>query len=396
MNTALLRQEVQAYLDAQVHTTLSQFIFKGSPFPDITIQELAQQLDGKRRSEKKLPLWYTTKGILFPPKLNLEQTSSAFTARYKASLVSGTHLLDMTGGFGIDSYYFSKRVTQVHHVEMNVELSAFAKANFKTLQANNISCYSEDSVAFLQSTPAQFDTIYLDPARRDDVKGKVFKLSDCVPDVPAHLDLLLGKCHQVLVKTSPLLDLTVGLRELQHVSAIHILAVHNEVKEVLWQLEKTQEKDVIQVVAVNKHGDTVDTTSALLPEILSASATFSEPKRYLYEPNAAIMKSGAFDWVSTYFKVDKLHTHSHLYTHHDLMDFPGRRFEIREVLPFTNKLKRHLTLKKANITTRNFKLSVAAIRKKLQIQEGGDSYLFFTTDLYDKQIVLVCERVMGS
>jgi len=391
MNTALLRPEVQDYLNSHEHTSLDRFIFKGSPFPDVSIQELAQQLDGKRRAKTKLPLWYDTPGILFPPKLNLEQTSSAFTAIYKSQLVNGDTLIDMTGGLGIDSYYFAQQVKQVYHIESNEVVSAFAKANFKTLGASNINTRCEDSIAYLKSYNGIFDTIFIDPARRDDVKGKVFKLSDCVPDVSFHLDLLLEKGKQILIKTSPLLDISAGLEELKHVSEIHIIAIKNEVKEVLWRISP-QEIGEIMMVTVNTKGEEIDKTSCTLNQLQGADATYVAPKKYLYEPNAALMKAGAFNWISEYYTVSKLHPHSHLYTSEVFKQFPGRSFKIVDVLPFDNKIKKKLNIKKANITTRNFKLTVAALRKKLNVKDGGDTYLFFTTDYKGNQIVIVCEK----
>ena len=389
MNTALLRPEVQEYLAKHRDTSLDKFIFKGSPFPDIRIQELAQQLDGKRRAKIKLPIWYSTAGILFPPKLNLEQTSSAFTAMYKAALVSGDTLIDMTGGFGVDSYYFSKHAKQVHHIEMNEEVSAFAKANFKTLNATNIDTHVGDSIAYLREYQGSFDTIYLDPARRDEIKRKVFKLSDCVPDVSVHIDLLLEKGNQILLKTSPLLDISAGIRALKKVKSIHIIAIQNEVTEILWCLVN-DERDGIEIITVNKKKEHIEKTMASLETLQNAVASYALPQKYLYEPNAAIMKAGAFNWISEQYGLSKLHSHSHLYTNEVLKKFPGRRFQIIEVLPFDKQLKKRLNIKKANITIRNFKLSVNALREKLKIGNGGDTYLFFTTDCNDKQIVIKC------
>lgn len=391
MNTALLREEVQQYLASHEHTPVAKFIFKGSPFEDITIQELTQQLDGKRRVKNKLPLWFETPGVLFPPKLNLEQTSSSFTAIYKSKLVNGETLLDMTGGFGIDSYYFAQQVKEVHHVEMNQEVSAFAKANFKTLQAPNIKTYVSDSIAFLSESDQIYDTVYVDPARRNDIKGKVFKLEDCVPDVSLHLNFLLKKGKELIIKTAPLLDISAGLNDLKQVSEIHIIAVHNEVKEVLWRVLPSQIKGV-HLITINKRANTIEQTSCMYSDLKEAVASYDLPQKYLYEPNAALLKAGAFNWVSTQYELYKLHPHSHLYTNDVLVDFPGRRFEILEVLPFTNKLKKYLAVDKANVTTRNFKLSVADLRKKLRIKEGGDQYLFFTTDQNENQIVIVCKK----
>jgi 16S rRNA G966 N2-methylase RsmD len=391
MNCALLRPEVQEYLASHQDTNLDTFIFKGSPFLDVSIRELAQQLDGRRRIKSKLPLWYETPAILFPPKLNLEQTSSVFTAQYKAELASGNSLLDMTGGFGIDSYYFGQKVKEVTYIEKNEEVFAFAKANFKTLQTTTITTLCEDSIGYLKDYNGTFDTIYIDPARRDDVKGKVFKLSDCVPDVSLHSDLLLEKGKQILIKTSPLLDITAGLKELNYASEIHIIALKNEVKEVLWRITPHKIKK-IRMVTVNKNGDRVDTTSCTFKELHNAVATYAEPLQYLYEPNAALMKAGAFHWVSKHYSLSKLHPHSHLYTNDSLKQFPGRSFKIIDVLPFDNKIKKRLGIKKANVTTRNFRLTVTALRKKLKINEGGDTYLFFTTDCNDNQIVIVCQK----
>lgn len=391
MNTGLTREEVQDYLKAHQDTPLDKFVFKGSPFTDISIQELAQQLDGKRRMKHKLPLWYRTPGILFPPKLNLEQTSSAFTAQYKAGIVKGSNLLDMTGGFGIDSYYFAQQIKEVHHVELNKEVAAFAKANFETLQLHNIQTHTGDAVAYLQGQNRRFDTIYLDPARRNDSQGKVFKLNDCTPNVIEHLDFLLSKANQVLVKTSPLLDISAGLSELKQVNEIHIVALNNEVKEVLWSIQSNVVKDVT-VITINKRRETIERTSTTLTKIAEAKASYSEPMKYLYEPNAALMKSGAFAWLSEEYAIAKLHPHSHLYASVDCIAFPGRVFQIVEVLPFDKQLKKRLKLKKGNITTRNFKLSVTKLRKTLGIKDGGEDYLFFTTDLNDKQIVIICRK----
>lgn len=392
MNVQLLREDVREYLKQHESTPLEKFIFKGSPFTDISIQELAQQLDGRRRVKTKLPLWYDTKEILFPPKLNLEQTSSVLTAHYKASLAIGDALLDMTGGFGIDSYYFAKVIKHVTHVEMNEELSAFAKANFKTLQASNVSAVKGDSTEFLQNYVGHIDTIYLDPARRDTHKGRVYKLTDCVPNVPEHLDVLLSKSSRIIVKTSPLLDITVGLSELRNVCQIHIVAVKNEVKELIWVLEPNI-AETIECVTVNLKSDTQEKTMFSLYDALDTKPQYSLPETYLYEPNASLMKSGAFNWISSHFGVFKLHQHTHLYTSQHLIGFPGRAFVIEGILAFDKKLRKHLDLVKANITTRNFKLSVSELRKRLNIKEGGDTYLFFTTDLNNKQIVLVCKKL---
>lgn len=392
MNQALLQSEVQEYLEAHVATPLATFILKGSPFQEITVQELAQQLDGKRRVKGKLPLWYHTKGILFPPKVNLEQTSSETTARYKSPLLKGNTLIDITGGLGVDSYYFSKVMTHVTHVEMHEEVSAFAKANLATLNASNVKCITANAIDFLSTTAETYDVMYVDPGRRTDAKRKVFMLKDCLPNVPEHIDLLLSKCTTLWIKTAPLLDITAGLKELKQVSEIHIVAVKNEVKELLWRIEQTEYPDP-KIHAVNCIGDTIDAVSFTHQEAYTSEATYDFPKTYLYEPNVALLKSGGFNWISNHFKIDKLHTHTQLYTSNASINFPGRMFKIARMLPYNKQLKKALSIDKAHITTRNFKETVIQIRKKLAIKEGGEIYLFFTTVLDDKKVVLVCYKV---
>lgn len=391
MNLALIRPDVQLYLEAHLHSPIATFIFKGSPFPEITIQELAQQLEGKRRVKSKLPLWYETKGILFPPKVNIEQTSSQATAQYKASLLKGGSIIDITGGLGIDSYYFSKIIPNVTHVEMNEKVSAFAKANFETLKATGITCITGNGIEYLSDQNQHFDTIYIDPGRRTDAKGKVFMLKDCLPNVPDHIDVLLSKCTTLWIKTAPLLDITAGLSELKNVSEIHIVAVKNEVKELLWCLKQEKSQDTF-VHTVNIIGDDKDQTTFALDAMYTAEATYEFPKSYLYEPNAALLKSGAFNWISNHYSIDKLQQHTQLYTSDKLISFPGRSFKIIKVLPYNKQFKKTLDIQKAHITTRNFGVSVAELRKKFKITDGGDTYLFFTTILDTKKVVLVCEK----
>ncbi|WP_405225005.1 THUMP-like domain-containing protein [Dokdonia sp. Asnod1-B02] len=386
MNTMLLKPEVLDYLKLHEQTPLHSFILKGSPFKEISVQELAQQLEGKRKAKGKLPLWHETDGILFPPKLNLEQTSSQATARYKASLMEGNHIVDGTGGFGIDAFYFAQIAKHVTHIEMNGELSAFAKNNAQTLQQSNIDFIVGDSIEFFSKTEQKFDTIFLDPGRRTDAKGKVFMLKDCLPNVPLYKNLLLSKCDSLWIKTAPLLDISAGLEELQYVAEIHIVALKNEVKEILWKLS-SKKMSIPQVTVVN-----LDSEDPILEfdytAIFESTPTYAAPQKYLYEPNAALMKSGAFHWVCDHFKVDKLHEHSHLYTSAELKDFAGRRFEILEVLPYSKKVAKELQINKANITTRNFPMKVEDIRKKLKIKDGGSVYLFFTT-LENSELVVI-------
>ena len=393
LNKNLLQPEVQAYLRAHYKTDVSKVLLSSSPFEAISSPELAQQLIGLQKAEGKLPTWFKHPEVLYPPKLNVEQTSSEETAAYKANLFSGKKALDLTGGFGIDDYYFSQQFDEVIHCELNPELSALAQHNFEVLGAKNIQTHNQNSIDFLKDTSSHFDLIFTDPSRRNEVKGKVFMLKDCEPNIPEYLDLLLDKTDILMVKTSPLLDITAGLRELKHVLQIHSIAVKNEVKELLWILSKKDDTKALSLFAVNLSSDFDVPVTLDFDALQFAEATFDEPQTYLYEPNAALLKLGAFNWISEHYKLDKLAVNTQLYTSEKLIEFPGRRFKIKDRIPYSKKtISQLLKGTQAHITTRNFKASVADLRKKFKIKSGGERYIFFTTLENGKSLMLDCEK----
>lgn len=394
MNTALLHKEVQEFIEEHYKDDVSKILFRGSPFREVSAQELGVQLSGKRKAEKKLPLFFNTRGIMYPPTLNLEQTSSEKTAEYKASLVNGDTLIDLTGGFGIDSFYFSKKLKNVLHCEMNPELSELAAHNFEILGAENIQLYTGDGLEFLENSEAAFDWVYIDPSRRDSTGGRVFLLSDCLPNVPDQLDMIFGKTDSILLKTSPLLDLQAGLNELHSVKEIHIVAVNNDVKELLWVLKKGFLGEV-KIKTINLGKKKNQTFEAEFGN--DHHINYALPKKFLFEPNAAIMKSGLFTSLSAEMDLEKLHPNTHLFTSEVLKDFPGRKFEILEVLPYKKKkLKSQLNFTKAHISTRNFPLSVENLRKQLKLKDGGDTYLFFVTAANEEKLVLICRKAIPA
>ncbi|MGB5435035.1 MAG: class I SAM-dependent methyltransferase [Maribacter sp.] len=362
-------------------------VLKGSPFPDISPQELAEQIQAKKKCEKKLPTWFHTPKIHYPNKMNIEQCSSEITAEYKAQLVGGKTLVDLTGGLGVDAYFFSKKTSTVFHCEIDENLSEIAAYNFGILGADNVQVNPVDGMIFLQESNRKFDWLYLDPSRRSDNNNKVFLLSDCTPNITEHLSLLLNKANRILVKTSPLLDLTIGLKQLEHVKEIHIVAVNNEVKEVLWVLQG-QKETKIRVKTINLMESKTQKFDFDLSEEKDTIAQLGWPLSYIYEPNAALLKSGAFKLITAKLAVQKLHEHSHLYTSNDLMEFPGRVFRIEKVLAYTKKELRSFVGTKANVAVRNFPESVSQIRKKYKIKDGGDVYLYFTR-LKNDQLALI-------
>lgn len=391
MFDSILQKEVQDFINSNLFSDVQKLALKKNPFPNLDYKMLLNQIVSKGKAKNKIPTWFTTDGIIYPEKVSIEQTSSEKTAQYKAKLVSGETLVDLTGGFGIDDYYFSKEVGNVIHCEINIDLSAITKHNFEKLGVTNIECVSSDSFDFLENSSDKYDWIYIDPSRRSSVKGKVFLLADCLPNVPEFLDFYFEKADKILIKTAPILDISSALKELKFVKTIHIISVDNEVKELLFELEKNY-TERISIKTID-FGKTITRFDAFLSEE-TPNLHFGLPKKYLYEPNSAVMKSGSFDLISSRFKLAKLHTHSHLYTSDDLIDFPGRVFEIQAHFPYNKEhLKHNLQNQKSNITTRNFPETVENIRKKWKIKDGGNQYSFFTTDINNQKIVLLCTKI---
>ena len=390
MNKAILKPHIQEFIK-EFEGSTAALAFAGSPFPEITVQELIQQIEGRKKAKKKLEYLLETDSIFFPPKLNLEQTSSQQTALYKASLVNNGRLADLTGGFGIDTYYFSKKATHVDYFELNADLALIAEHNFSKLQANNISVVNDSGLSVLNNDK-QYETIYIDPSRRTESKQKVFFLKDCEPNVPEHIETLLAHCDLLLIKTAPMLDIQAGLQELQGVYEIHVVAVNNEVKELLWLCKKgSNEAVMIKTINLKELSNEVFEF-----ELNSVSETINElPLHYLYEPNAALLKGGGFSHISQQLGFSKLHQHAHLFTSEILREFPGRRFEILQVVPYAKKeMKAHIAGLKVNVTTRNFPETVAILRKKWKLKDGGDTYLFFTTLLDNSRAVIKCRKII--
>ncbi|WP_296145694.1 RsmD family RNA methyltransferase [uncultured Flavobacterium sp.] len=394
MISEVLNQAIQDFINSNLNKDISKIAFQKNPFPEVDFAVILNQITAKSKSEHKLPTWFSTEEIVYPSKISVEQTSSEKTALYKSELISGESLIDLTGGFGVDDFYFSKKFKSVVHCEMDYELSDIVNHNFQQLKAENIKCFAGDSFEILKNLNRKFDWIYIDPSRRSDAKGKVFLLKDCLPNVPELLENYFKYSENLLIKTAPILDISAGLIELSNVKTIHIVAVDNEVKELLWEISKNYSGE-IEIKTANITKEKIEKANFFLQDALEVF--YSEPKKYLYEPNSAIMKSGAFDAVSSQFNLDKLHQNSHLYTSDTLIDFPGRIFEITENIKYgKSEMKQFLQNKKANITTRNFPESVENIRKKWKIADGGNLYCFFTTDLNTNKIVLLCTKIKSE
>lgn len=391
MNPAILKPTVQQFISDHFNADITKLLFKGSPFDDVSVQELATQIVSKKKCQKKLPTWFQTENIYYPAKVHIEQTSSEITAKYKSSLIHGASVVDITGGFGVDAFFLSKKATNVTHCEMDANLSTIVSNNYQQLEIENIHLISGDGIEYLKNAPEEFDWIYVDPSRRDTRNKKVFLLKDCVPNIPENLDLLFSKSKNILIKNSPILDISKTIKELNFVKEIHIVALENEVKELLFVLEENYKKS-IEIKTVNYHKNKTQLFD--FQYIKSKTSNYSKPKKYIYEPNSAILKSGGFHEISNQFHLEKLHPHSHLYTSDFLIEFPGRTFLLENSCPYNIKeIKNYLKENKANITTRNFPETVSQIRKKTKIKDGGSQYLFFTTLKNEDLKVLICSQI---
>jgi len=392
MDTSILHAEIQKYINSQLGVAITKLALQKNPFPEVNWISILNQIAAKSKAKDKLPTYFSTENIIYPSKISVEQTSSEKTAYYKSGIVNGDSLFDLTGGFGVDCLFFTKRIKKVTHCEIDAELSAIVSHNFKQFGIENVNCIAGDSFEILSNHKDKLNWIYIDPSRRNDLKGKVFMLKDCLPNVPELLSFYFSKADNILIKTAPILDISAGLSELTKVKRIHIVAIDNEVKELLWELQaEFVGHPVIKTVNI------VHETEEIFEFELNAnidSPVLELPKNYLYEPNSAIMKSGGFNEIGIQYSLGKLHPHSHLYTSTECIDFPGRTFEIKKVFPYSKKeMKAHLENTKANVTTRNFPDSVDDIRKKWKIKDGGTTYCFFTTDLNNDKIVLLCTKI---
>lgn len=387
----LLPSDLKEFINKNLKQNINSLALKKNPFPDYEWSWILNQIQAKQKAEKKLPTWFANDDIIFPSALSIEQTSSETLAKFKSQLISGETLIDLTGGFGVDDFYFAKRFTKVIHCEFQEDLSAIVEHNFKVLNADTIETISGNSIFYLQQSSEKFDWIYIDPARRDDKKSKVFLLKDCTPNVVELQDFLFEKSDNILIKVAPLLDISSILNELSNVKTIYSIGLNNEVKELLIVQQKsfTGQPELLAVNISNDetiHQDTFSLIDAI-------DSQLSIPLSYLYEPFSSYLKTGGYNQMAHTFNIHKLHKHSHLYTSEELIDFPGRSFKIEQVIPYNKKDIKFLENTKANVTTRNFPLKVEEIRKKHKIKDGGGMYLFFTTDLNNDKIVVICKKI---
>lgn len=390
--TPVLKDFIQAHLDDDT----DKLLLSASRYPDIDMLFAVNQIVSRRQVKEKLPNWYNNNELVFPAKITTEQCSSEITALYKQQLIRGSHLCDLTGGLGIDSYYFSKITSQVTYIERFASYCEAAEHNFDTLGAHNIRVIKGDSTA-LAHTLDEVSTFYIDPARRSDTNKRVFALQECEPDIVQLKNNLLSHSRRLIVKISPMADIPETLRLLPETKEVHIVSVKNECKELLFVLEQPDRQEEPEITCINyTSASQPDKFSFRLSEEKNAiPETAGKIKGYLYEPNSSILKGGAFKLISRQLGVEKIHQHSHLYTSEEQVDnFPGRSFKVDKTFAFSGKLLKQLgtLFPQANITTRNFNLSVAEFRKRSGIREGGNIYLFATTAEGNQHLIIACRK----
>ena len=380
MKTEILNKEVQNYINANLETDLHSLLLKKSPFSEVSMQEMVQQIKGKKVAHRKFP-FLLKENIVFPPNLNLEQASSQSTAEFKAENLNGKKFLDLTCGFGIDAYFLSQNFGEITLVEKNPELLDLVKHNWKILN-KTATFVNENLEHFLAKNSESFDVIYLDPARRDSEKNKKFLLEDLSPNLLEIQDQLLEISSQIIIKLSPLIDISYLISVLKNVAKIQIIAVRNEVKELIVFLEKARKGDDVEISCINLESDDAEFAFQFKEEKTAVSA-FSEPQQFLYIPNNAVLKSGAFNLISQFFNGKKLHPNTHFYTSDKRIErFPGRILEINMID------SKHIRKgEKYNIISKNYPLSPDEIKKKYKILDGGNCYLIFT-QTQNRKIIL--------
>ena len=390
-----ISSETLRFIEENARADVRSLALQAKKYPQVDMAMAVVQIAGRQIAEAKVPSWYHTEGLLYPKHLSMEQCSSEATAIYKAGLVEGDSFADLTGGFGIDCSFLSRKFKQADYVERQAELCELANHNFPLLGLS-IGVHNEDGVEYLkQMQPV--DCLFLDPARRDGHGGKTVAIADCEPDVSALEDLLVEKAKKVMVKLSPMLDLSLALKHLKYVREVHIVSVNNECKELLLILQKESASSDItihceHIVNASEHQSFSFTQEQ---ERTSDCPLATEVGAYLYEPNASILKAGAYRSLTQTYACKKLHASSHLYTSEQFIeDFPGRRFRVEAVSGFGKKeLKEFLQdMEKANLTIRNFPSSVADLRKRLKLKEGGEDYVFATTLADESKVMIKCRK----
>ena len=430
-----MNQATQDFIRQHQDDDVRQLAFLGSKYPEVDMPFALDQIRGRKMARVKLPRWASLEGIIYPPHISMEQCSSESTALYKAELAARLlglpassfseeiEFVDLTGGFGVDFSYIAARLgVKSMYVERQAHLCEAAKENFERLGLKNAIVKNGDGIEVLHSfLPKKDDAasaddslgitydqsrsllktnlglklIFIDPARRDDAGNKVVSLKDCTPDVTVLQEEMLSKADYVIIKLSPMLDWHRAISELSHVREAHIISVNNECKELLLVLSARNMGENLRIYCINDVQSFVCDELDMESSSVKIAPSTLEEMQYLYEPNASLMKAGCFGVLSKRYGARMLSKNSHLFVSMvPIEDFPGRSFRIIAISSFNKKeLKRYLSgITKANIATRNFPLSVAELRKRLKLKDGGETYIFATTLSDESHVLVITEK----
>jgi hypothetical protein len=381
------------FIKDNINIDINKLILSKNKYKNIKIDFCIEQINSRQKIKNKLPNWYDNFELIMPPSLNLEQSSSEKTAELKSSLFNGNLAVDLTGGFGIDSFYLAKSFNSVIHVEPNIILHEIAKYNFDKLKIKNVIFVNSTAENFIQKFKGNIDLIFIDPSRRNDNK-KTFKLEESIPNPINIIPEIIDKSKQILLKISPLFDIKKLVDSFDYIERISVISVKNECKETLITLNINSKTSQAIYSAIDY---SKEKWNLLEYEINSNNNNFIKyglPLKYIYEPNSSMQKLQCFDAIYEKYKLIKLHSNSHLFTSEELIEFQGRTFEVIGIEKLNEKaIKEYLPENKANITIRNFNLTTDEIKKKLKIKDGGEMYLFATTDVNNKYIILICKKI---
>jgi 16S rRNA G966 N2-methylase RsmD len=380
MATEIYTEALKKFVQDHQSEDPAHLLFAYSGKTDFDLKAAVQQIQARQKSKHKLPTWTTNQDLLFPVSLSLEQASSEETARFKSALVKGKTIIDLTGGFGVDTFFLSENFQKAVYCERNGELAAIVRHNFEVLNPGKFEIVEGDSLAYFSESDQIFDLTYVDPARRGEHNQKLYKLSDCEPDVVSNWKVLQFKSNAILIKASPMLDIKQALTEIPEIQKVWVISVKNEVKEVLLFWEKGKEPGQRIIQAVDLQSENQKKFSFTYEEEESSESIFGEVGKFLIEPYASVLKAGAFRSFGKRFGLKKLHPNSHLYTCEELVPgIPGRIFEVvQEISNPKKELKQLFPTGKVNVITRNYALSADELKKKYKLQDGGKEFLIGT------------------
>lgn len=387
------------FIKSNINSDINKLALIKSKFhADIRSEIVLHQIKILNKISDKLPSLSTNYNIFFPKNISIEQASSEATAKYKKSITNYNISADLTGGMGIDSFFLAQNSLQHYYNEIDKTLSEIFEHNCEVLSLKNIRISNSSALDFISNiSDKSIDLIYLDPARRDSEGAKTYFLEDTLPNPMQVISAIQSKNlmnpPKLLLKTSPLLDISRAISQLRFVAEVHILSVDNECKELLFLLDLASDgTQQIKYSAVNIKSDYSQVFNSCIRT--TAPITYTNPQKYLYEPNSSLMKLGFWSEIAEQYSLNKLSSNTHLFTSDSLIqDFPGRIFIVNDVVKIDKKsINSHLPDKKANIAVRNCKMSVQEIKKKFNISDGGNIYIFFTTLNNQTNKAIICQK----